>query len=183
MAETLTPEQLQEANIAVGLMRKLMGGTRRTDFLKMVKAEIPTAPIPEIDAPKPFEAALAKQQETIDALQAKIDGREKESKTAGVLLKLQRDRGYLDDGLADIFKIMQEKKIDDPEIAADHFDAIQRKNAPAPITPSSYFGGGGRAFNPAADDDTKKWFADPEGMFEEAVGTIIEESRSGRLAA
>lgn len=177
----LTAEQMHEAQVAVGLMRKLMAGKNRKGFLNLVKEEIPDAPIPEVDAPKPFEAALAKQQETIDALTARLEKRDTEQATAGKLLKLQRDRGYLDDGLTDIFKLMEEKGISDPVIAADHYDAVQRKSAPAPITPSSY--SSSRAFNPTADDVTKQWFTDPEGMFEQEVGTIIEEARSGRLAA
>ena len=123
------------------------------------KAANPDARIPELEMEEAAQAPVKELEKTVKELQAKIDTdkaeREKEAKLAALtgsvesgMAKLRRS-GWTDDGLAEVRKLMDERGIIDPEIAAAFYEKQHPPQAPA--TPSGV--GGWNFMEPPADED------------------------------
>ena len=119
----------------------------------------PDARIPELDIEEAAKAPVVELEKTVKALQTQIDTdkaeREKEAKLAALtgsvesgMAKLRRS-GWTDDGLAEVRKLMDERGIIDPEIAAAFYEKQHPPQAPA--TPSGV--GGWNFMEPPADED------------------------------
>jgi len=119
----------------------------------------PQARIPELDAEEAARAPVAELEKTVKELRTQMDTdkaeREKEAKLAALngsvetgMAKLRRS-GWTDDGLAEVRKLMDERGIIDPEIAAAYYEKQHPPQAPA--TPSGI--GGWNFMEPPADDD------------------------------
>lgn len=86
-----------------------------------------------------------------------------------------RKRGYQDEGLEAIQKLMIERKIADIEAAAALFD---RMNPPKPQAASGFAGtewGFGRQ---TEDPDLKLLFGDPDAWADKEIGKVLAEARS-----
>lgn len=128
-------------------------------ILEAYKDAVPDAKIPELEMEEAAKAPVMELQKQVSDLQKKIDDdkaeREKEAKLAALngsvesgLAKLRR-AGWTDDGLAEVRKLMDERGIIDPEIAAAYYEKQHPPQAPA--TPSGV--GGWNFMEPPADDD------------------------------
>lgn len=118
------------------------------------------------DVADPIVTPLRAQIKALeDRLQAR-DNQEFDSNLTATFKELQKHRGYTDEGLEQIKKIMVDKKIADPEAAADHWE---RKN-PAKTVDAGY---GGHSWNftenvEKAGDD-KDWFNTDSNVMIERV--------------
>lgn len=128
-------------------------------ILEAYKDAVPDAKIPELEMEEAAKAPVMELQKQVSDLQKKIDDdkaeREKEAKLAALngsvesgMAKLRR-AGWTDDGLAEVRKLMDERGIIDPEIAAAYYEKQHPPQAPA--TPSGV--GGWNFMEPPADDD------------------------------
>jgi hypothetical protein len=119
----------------------------------------PNARIPELDIEEAAKAPVLELEKTVKELRTQIDAdkaeREKQARLAELngsvesgMAKLRR-AGWTDDGLGEVRKLMDERGIIDPEIAAAYYEKQHPPQAPA--TPS---GSGPWNFMDApADDD------------------------------
>ena len=151
-------QRLRKLDHTVGVLMKNPAAKRK--ILEAYKVVEPNAAIPELDmeeaARKPVEAL----EQTVKELQTQIatdkSEREKQSKLDTLsgnmergFAKLRRD-GWLDDGIENVRKLMDEKGILDPEDAA----AIYLAKHP-PQTPATPGGGtGGWDFTAPVEDDS-----------------------------
>ena len=123
----------------------------------------PDARIPELEMEEAARAPVAELAKTVKELQTNIETdkaeREKEARLAALngsvesgMAKL-RKAGWTDDGLVEVRKLMDERGIIDPEIAAAYYE----KQHP-PQTPATPSGVGGWDFMaaPAEDDSYTK---------------------------
>lgn len=167
-----------EAEMALALHNALISDPKtRKQTLKLIKQKFPDATIPEIDAAAPVETELGELRKMVTDLTATIKNEREDAKIAGRFDTLKSSRGYTDEGLQGIQKLMVEKSIADPEAAADHYDRINYK--PEPIQPMAY--SGSRAFNTPDSDAMKGWLENPDNMVDSIIGEVLTESRSGRL--
>lgn len=110
---------------------------RRMRLLELQKEAEPNAVIPELEVVKPVEAAIASMNEKFDKLatelQSEREKRDNDKKLAEFADKYEkgrtklRTRGYSDEGVASIEKLMEERGI------ADHEDGMtvwERINPP-----------------------------------------------------
>lgn len=123
----------------------------------------PNAKIPELEMEELAKAPVVELEKTVSALQKQIADdkaeREKETKLAALngsvesgMSKL-RKQGWTDDGLAEVRKLMDERGIIDPEIAAAYYEKQHPPQAPA--TPSGV-GGWNFLETPAEDNSYTK---------------------------
>ena len=129
--ENYTPEQLQE----LALLSKTLAENKdtRKDFLKMTKKVRPDLPIPELEMEE-TASKLAETYETkIAAMEAKLA-----EKDAREDLEVRR-RALLESGkasskaeIAEIEKVMVEKRIADHDAAADYWKWMQQTATPTP---------------------------------------------------
>jgi len=128
-------------------------------ILEAYKDVVPDAKIPELEIEEAAKAPVMELQKQVSELQKKLDDdkaeREKEAKLSALtnsvesgIAKLRRD-GWTDDGIAEVRKLMDERGIIDPEIAAAYYEKQHPPQAPA--TPSGV--GGWNFMEPAADED------------------------------
>src|SRR6185369_13997655 len=125
----------------------------RADTLKVMKKWNPKAVIPEIDAAAPYEKKLEDLSTKIEKALEKIENDKVDGQLSSKFDKLRAARGYTDEGLEKIKKIMVDEAIANPEIAANHFDSLQPK--PEPAEPSGYFP---TSFIDESDKGTERWF-------------------------
>lgn len=130
--------QLQSLqNVARSVSEIMKDPKRRMKLLELQKEAEPNAVIPEIEVVKPVEAAIASMNEKFDKLatelQSEREKRENDQKLAEFAAKYEkgrttlRTRGYSDEGVASIEKLMEERGI------ANHEDGMavwERMNPP-----------------------------------------------------
>ncbi len=121
--------QLASAQNVVRTVAEIMKDPkRRTRLLELQKEAIPDVPIPEIDARKPIEAALNGMTKKFEEMQTEMQA-DREKRTNDVKLaefqakydkgrSLLRSRGYNDEGVTSIEKLMTDRGI------ADHEDGL-----------------------------------------------------------
>lgn len=177
-----------EAELALALHNQLLADPKtRKKALRLIKEKFPDASIPEIDAAEPMETEISaigkKVEEALTELRAdnkklrdELATKEQDQQIVGKFSALKAARGYTDEGLDNIKKLMVDKSIADPEAAADHFDALNYK--PAPIEPSSW---AGTSYLNVKDEGVKSWLDDPDGMTDRAINEVLTEARSGKL--
>lgn len=168
---------VSEADLALALFGQLTGDpATRKETLKLIKKKFPQAAIPEIDAATPVENAVGQLAQELVKLRTELANRDQDAKVMGKFSALKAARGYTDEGVENIKKLMVEKSIADPDAAADHFDRINYK--PAPIEPSGWQGSTLIDHN---DEGVKSWLTDPDGMTDRIIGDVLTEARAGKL--
>ena len=139
----------------------LMGNPKaKKKVFEAYKEANPDARIPELEMEEAAKAPVMELEKTVKELQKKLEDsdaeRENQAKLADLngsiekkMAKLRHD-GWTDDGLTEVRKLMDERGIIDPEIAAAYYE----KQHP-PSTPAAPSGIGGWNFmEPPADDNT-----------------------------
>lgn len=187
MADALTVS-VTEADLALRLHQQLLADPKtRKQTLKLIKSKFPEASIPEIDAAEPVETELGALSKKFDELKTELLGshdkfvkdlatKEQDAQILGKFSALKSARGYTDEGIENIKKLMVDKSIPDPEVAADHFDRVNYK--PAPIEPTSWYG---TNFINDKDEGVTSWLSDPDAMTDKIIGEVLTEARAGKL--
>lgn len=164
-----------EGQIALAVLAKLTGNKKtRGATLKLLKEVHPELQIPELDAVEPVNAELAELRRGFAALEKRLSDRDADGNIEKTFGKLQNARGYTDQGIIDIQKLMIEKKIPDAEAAADHYDKIEARKAPPQLEPGSAWGG--QSFLTKKDPDISRWFTETDTMVDEAIGAVLAEA-------
>ena len=168
----MNDEEQKEA--AFTLLNSLMSNpeTRRQTQM-MVKKINPKASIPEIDAALPVMAELQKTNKVVEELRAELMKRDVQSEISKSHKSL-RNKGYSDDGIEKIEKLMTDRGIADYEAASALFDRMNP--APSPTAPSYV----GQRFMETGTDDFKRFMKSPESWVEEETGRALADFRSGR---
>lgn len=141
----------------------------------------PNVAIPEIDAESSSDKRFAEVSKKLGEMEKQLADEkvEKENKTkldavnnqiTTGISKLRRD-GWTDEGIKGVEKIMEEKGILDPEIAAAYFEKMHPPSAPA--TPA-----GGPAWNfmdlPTEGEDDLKKLVESRGESDPALRKLIQ---------
>lgn len=171
------PAAPAEAEAAFQLLDSIMRNPdTRGDALKLIKKHNPKVVIPEIDAAAPFDAKMAAMEKKLDDALKGMTEREQDGKLIGEFTSLRTKRGYTDEGMEKIKKLMVEKAIADPVVAADHFDATQPKNDPSlPVgySPSTFLDTDDKSLEP--------WFQNEDRAADQEIVNILREVRAGSL--
>ena len=151
-------QRLQRQNSTIQYLQKNTKAWKKV--LEGYKEAVPDAKIPELEmeaaAKAPVEALEKTVKELQDQIAADKSEREKDARLSALngtveagIAKLRRAR-WTDDGIAEVRKLMDERGILDPEIAAAYYE----KQHP-PQSPANPSGSGGWNFmEPPAEDDT-----------------------------
>lgn len=148
----------------------------RGDTLKLMKKWNPKAVIPEIDAAAPYEKKLGELSDKLEKALEKLDNDKVDGQLSAKFESLRSKRGYTDEGLEKIKKIMVDEAIANPEIAANHFDTLQPKNEPT--EPTGYFP---TSFIDESDKGTERWFQNEDAAADQEIMTILREARDGQV--
>jgi hypothetical protein len=143
------------------------------EFKQMLKKKYPNASVPEIDAAAPHVARLEAFEKKFDDFVQRQQEREQDTNLDRSFAAL-RDAGYTDDGIEAVKKLMVDKKIPDPEVAAAYFDKTQPKSGPSrPGYSSSRF----NIIESEGENDEsfKQLMSDPEGWLENEVTAVLSE--------
>lgn len=105
----------------------------RRQFLSLVKAKNPDQPIPELDLERQVAAMAAPHLKDIADLKARY---EQEAQERGVLAKRQalKAKGFTDEDVTAIEKLMIEKQIGSHDTAADFYRMNSQASVPTPST-------------------------------------------------
>lgn len=177
-APALTPEQIAEYGQLKGLMGKVFGDKKaRVEFEKVAKMVNPDAVTTE-ETLAPYLDPIKAELKEAKALKAEIDESRETYARERALDKL-RGRGYTEEGVKAIEKIMSDKGIRDAEDAAAVFD----KTAPAPTSMQSNLQPSHvDIMNTIAQDSDKQkaLWSNPNKFFEDEAVRIDHEFRNNR---
>lgn len=162
----------------------------RQKILEAQKTINPDAVIPEIDAAKPIQDAMAKLDQRFSDFEKRLDedkaAREEAKKLSELNSRWNKGRamlseqGYTTEGIERIEKLMEERGIADHDAGAALFD---RLNPPEqPIMPdNSGFGMLTEAFTPSGDAnaeaDRKLLFDNPDAWLNKSVTETLKDIR------
>jgi hypothetical protein len=193
MAVEIDENELAGLKSLQSTVQKWLGnpGARRK-ILEAQKVLDPNIVIPELDAAKPLEEALAKMDEKLSTLDKRLSKDAEDRETAKKLGELNsrwekgrselRTQGYTDEGITKIEKLMEERGIADHDAGSALFD---RMNPPeVPIAPQNSgfdvlmgnFNGGGEA--EAASK--KALFENPDAWLNGEISRTLGEVRNGK---
>ncbi|MDE2099010.1 MAG: hypothetical protein KGL39_17280 [Patescibacteria group bacterium] len=194
MVDELTEVEIQRLRRQDQTVQALMANPKaKKKIFEAYKEVNPQATIPELDIEEAAAKPVKELQAQFSELQKKLDEdkaeREREAKLATLtgqvetgMAKLRR-AGWTDDGLAEVRKLMDERGIIDPEIAAAFYEKQHPPQMPA--TPSGI--GGWNFMEPPADDDayvkalTKdKSAADNESLVMQEARKTLNEFRGAQ---
>lgn len=173
----ITEEQLDYLQKAEGLMKKLHDNkATRPLFDKAVKAhpELGKNYMTVEETAEPIVAPIKEQVARLekrlkDKEDAEMDGHLNET-----FKDVQRRYGYTDEGIGELKKMMVDKNIADPEVAAAYWE---KKNPPKAIESNGYASTAWK-FDEKSDKDENSldrlWFTDPDA----AIDQIITEERN-----
>lgn len=172
-------------------LERLIGETQsnpdaRKHLDRAIKAVRPNVETEEEVAERyaqPVKAELeATRKELRDYIEAnnkrEQEWRENEEKRAmhSAFARLRQAKGYTDDGINDIAKLMMERGIADPEAASLLYDNL---HPPAPeIQTSSYEP---QRWSIAPEDDLKRLFTDEHGWEANAIDSALRDVRGQNM--
>ncbi len=157
-------EQLRRDSTLRQTIAKILGDPKAKRLMeqahKMVDKEAVT---PALDADQHIEQATAKTREELDALRKEISDdkakREQETRLNALNKSVEdgisrlRQQGWTDEGITAVRKLMEDKGIVDPEIAAAYHE--KTNPPPSPVNPNGQ--GGPWNFIEAAVDGDADW--------------------------
>ena len=164
----------------------------RRKVLEAQKAIDPNAIIPELDAAKPLEGALAKMDEKLTALDARLAKDAADREQAAKIAKLNsqwesgrsslRSAGYTEEGIKKVEELMEKEGIANHDAAAAYYDKL---NPPeVPVAPSnSGFDVLMNNFAAATGEDEagrKAMFENPDQWANTEIAKTLNEIRYGK---
>jgi hypothetical protein len=171
------PTTPNEALIAYKLLDDILKSPdTRHDALKLLKKHNPKVVIPELDAAAPYEARLAGIEKKLEDSLKALSDRDADGALASKFDQLRQRRGYTDEGVEKIKKIMLDHSVADPEIAANHFDASQ-----APADPALPVGYSPTQFVDSGSKDLEPWFQNEDRAADAEVIATLRDIRAGKL--
>lgn len=172
-------------NQVVGLVDLILKNPgARKQFHQAVKTVRPDTVIPEIDAKDEVMAALEIERQARLALEKQIaDDKAKveaDAKTASFVAKWNgqkdklRSEGWLDDGLAEVEKMAQERGIADLAAAAALYE---KEHPPAePVTPAAGIGSFDLFREQGEDKDMMKKLLESRGEDDSALSSLVNSA-------
>lgn len=187
--------ELNNYKEARGLLNKILGSAERKEFLKLYKKLHPDVPVPELDAAGPVEDKIfeidKKHQEALDALRADIEQERMTRRTTESIESARlnlRKQGWMDDGIAQVEKLMTERGLTDYEAAAALVEKMTPR--PEPVTPYAQYNGrdfGLTAVDTENEADQKLLMsrnpAERNNFVAKRVRETLDLVRSGKLVA
>jgi|SRR5579883_2402352 len=146
-------------------------------FKELIKKKYPQARIPELDLLKPQNERMDKIEKSIGEIKELFGKASTDYARERALSQVREQFGLTDEGMDRVRKVMEEKKISDPEIAAGY---VVGTTKPEPAGQSN-LGGSWNFFSAdgkEAQEDLAAMVNDPDAWFERQVPKIIGESRS-----
>lgn len=171
-------DMLQQLQMAYNLQKSLHDDdASRADYEAALKKKFGDKVKTSAEKAAPYLSPLEKKIEALEAkLKAKEDG-EFDDNINQTFKRLKNDNGFTDEGIEEIKKIMVERKVADPEVAAAYFE----KRNPPKVIESSGYGESGWNFTDGADDkgtESEGWFKDPSRMFDKIAGEEFGKRKS-----
>lgn len=149
----------------------------RADYEAALKKKFPDKYKTSSDRAKPILAPLEEEIKELRAWKKSVEEREQDSELDSTFKRLKSENGYTDEGISEIQKIMRERKVADPEVAAAYFE---KRNPPKAIESTGY-GERGWNFGDGADEkgsEAEKWFEDPNRMFDKIAAEEFGKKRN-----
>jgi len=129
--ENYSNEQLQE----LALLTKTLAEDKNTrkEFLRLTKKIRPDLPIPELEVEETSAQYMAAADAKIAAMEARLAEKEAREELNNRRNKIKNTgKAKSDEDVAEIEKVMLEKKIADHETAADYWQWMKQAAAPTP---------------------------------------------------
>ena len=186
--------ELQRLHKQDQTVRALMNNPKaKKKIFEAYKEANPDARIPELELEEAAKAPVLKLEQTVSELQKQLledkAEREKETRLSSLNSSMERgfaklrSQGWLDDGIENVKKLMEEKGYLDPEDAAAIY--LSKNPPPAPATPSGV--GGWNFMEPPADDETyvkaimaSKQAAENDQLVMREAGKTLQEFRGAQ---
>lgn len=155
-------------------------------FKRLLKASNPNLSIPEVDVSQPIidtvgrgfkemQERFAKQDEELKKLRSERQDEKDEATFWKTFDKVVADNEITDTGRDDLIKIMKERKIADPEVAAAY---LLRTKGAEPMAPSGFRPSKWNFFTgEKGDDKLERLMKDPELFLEEEGEAVFREMR------
>lgn len=157
---------LDQLQMAYNLQKALHDDdASRGDYENALKKKYPDKFKTSAEKAEPLLSPLQKKIEQLEARLKSRDEKDQDDNIEQTFKRLKTENGFTDEGIEEIKKIMVERKVADPEVAAAYFE---KRNPPKAIE-SSGFAERGWNFGDGADtkgSDAEKWFEDPSRMFD-----------------
>jgi hypothetical protein len=184
----ITKADLTTLQRSYTLLDKLLGHKTAGMTAKRALKEIdPSIPIPEIDIAEPLVAEVNnkitaaeeranKLQEQIDKLNEERTNERELDDLRKKLDKAQREHRLTDEGMAEVRKIMAERNVADPEIAARY--VVSEIEKPQPVAGSNFAPSDANIFGidgKSEDLSTKELHENPTKWLDKAVPAILAE--------
>jgi hypothetical protein len=188
-------EQLQRDTQLRTMLTKIMANPQAAKLAEQAyKMVEPNARTPHLDQDKIIQEPIAELSKKFDeyvtaqktAKEEEEARRKVESLSAQIdagLNKLRASGGWTDEGISEVKKLMEEKGILDPDIAAAYFEKLHP--APVPLTPRG--SGAWNFLSPPtgtdADDNIKKLIeskGDSDPLVDKIVRDVLNDARGSR---
>lgn len=124
------------------------------------------------DIAQPYVERMEATEKKLDAFLKKMEGDEAETKFASQITLLKNTRGFTDEGIDQVKKLMVEKSIPDAIVAADHWE---RQNPPKSQAPSTFSPANWGIGAETDDPDLKLLFKDPDAWAEREAKRAWDE--------
>lgn len=169
-----------EGQVARAVLNRLIANPKtRARALTLLKETHPDLPIPEVDALAPVNDRMAALEKQNGELLKRLENREQDEAIERRFARLQRERGFTDEGIGAIKQLMVDKSLADPDAAADHYEAdLARKNPPKSTEPGASWTGD--SYLDTADEAVAAWFKDPDGMVDKEINAVLQEAAHSR---
>jgi membrane-associated HD superfamily phosphohydrolase len=171
--------ELATLKAAYDLQNKLYTGKNKRGYEKLLKEEFGERVQTTDDIADQYTAPLKKELDELREWKKSLEEKEQDNHLKQTFESLKNTRGYTDEGIGQIQKIMLEKKIADAEAAADHWE----KKNPAKPAESNGFGESGWNFTDEIsqeNSDAANWFANPDRMFDKVARETIDSIKQSK---
>lgn len=179
-AVEIDSDVLEQLQMAYNLQKQLFDSDEsRAEYESALKKKFPDKYKTSAEKAEPYLSPLQKK---IEALEAKLKARDEKEQDESIdqtFSRLKKDNGYTDEGIAEIKKIMLDRKVADPEVAAAYFE---KRNPPKAIESSGFSERGWNFDDDAKQEgsDAQSWFKDPNRMFDKIAAE--EFGKKGKTA-
>lgn len=183
MGEQVTVDKnfLDQLQMAYNLQKSLHDSDEsRDDYEAALKKKFPDKYKTSQEKAEPFLSPLKKDMEEFKAWKKSLEEKEQDNNFAESFKRLKKEGGYTEEGIEEIKKIMVDRKVADPEVAAAYFE---KRNPPKAIESSGYADRGWNFGDGAdqKDSEAENWFKDPNRMFDKIAAE--EFGKNKRKAA
>lgn len=177
---TVSQEEYSKREGAWQLLDAMLKNPKtRTKAREAIKELKPDVSFPE-DIADPMLAPLKEQISNLEK-SIKDERQERSDKELKAKIdKLRKDYDFTDEGIDELIKLMKERNVGDPEVAAIYIKSTNQKPVEIPgFQPSGWQ----LEANATADESMKGLLEDPESWADREAAKVVNELRSGKTAA